>query len=326
MVQTATVLYPLLDTVVDTGVGIDVRRLKDTYVSSATATSVRNPTQNTTVERRFDPANAADETAVNAATTNDKKGWAYSAADMTPSAGAAAWLPAQTCTVNYDGNASSTGNGAVGANDVFTPRASLWKYDPATDTATLIVGASGTPVSFPAATPYATTYTASVALTVPESTFAAGEVLMVVIGGALACGAGLLGAARTFVVRYTHSSGTGANVTWSAGMGELAAMVGTAAGTAAAAGVASDVLGTVGSAAGVGAGAGVGAARADTVGVAVGVAAVVGAASSVAESVGVAAGTSTAAGQAAAVVGTVGTVTIGAGGGAVRRPIYVSDD
>lgn len=199
--QRANTLYPINSTTVDTGTGIDVRALSDTQPGATDSTqSVQNATQNTNAERTFDPATANDTTTNNAQTTNGKKGWAVPAAGMAPgNASCVTRLVAQTVTVAWNGVATGTGLGNTGINDVLTPKASLWKYNTSTDTATLIAGGSGTAISISAALAYSNTaYSASVAITVASDvSFGANEVLMVVIGGNVACGAGFLSGART---------------------------------------------------------------------------------------------------------------------------------
>lgn len=199
--QRAAALYPLNTTTVDTGTGIDVRYLDDVQPGATDSSqSVRNATQASNSERCFDPGNTLDTTVTNAATTLSKKGFALLLADMAvvDTTNCLATLVAQTATIAWTGTATGTGAGNVGANDVLTPRASLWKYSPSTDTATLIVGGSGTAVTISALLAYTNTaYSASVSLSVPLTTFTTSEVLYLQIGGNVACGAGLLSGART---------------------------------------------------------------------------------------------------------------------------------
>lgn len=199
--QRAGTLYPINSTTVDSGTGIDVRALSDTQPGATDGSqSILNATQNSNAERTFDPATASDTTTNNAQTTNGKKGWAIPTAGMAPgNANCVARLVAQTVTVAWGGLANGTGTGNAGVNDVLTPKASLWKYNTSTDTATLIAGNSGTAITKAATLAYSNSaYTASVAITIgTDVSFGANEVLMVVFGGNLACGAGLLGAGRT---------------------------------------------------------------------------------------------------------------------------------
>ncbi len=318
--QSAAVLYLINSTTVDTGTGIDVRALDDVEGGATDENqSVLNSVQGGTSERRFDPATTGSTTVSNAATTNDNKGWAVplSAAigDMVVvNTDCVAWLKAQSATVAWVGGITGTGTGAVGANDVFTPRASLWKYNTSSDTATLIVGGSGTATTLSAALPYGpTAYSSSVTLSVPETTFAANEVLMVVIGGQVACGAGLLGGARTCTVTVAVDVST-TNVTFATqGLRSLAQTTGSGAGSGTAAGSSSNVLGTIGAAVGAGSAAGVAGAIGGMTGSAAGTSTATAAASSVAGSTGSAAGTSTVAGLSSIVLGTIGTVTVGGG-------------
>lgn len=195
-----TTLYPINSTTVDTGTGIDVRALSSTEPGATDSTqSVRNSTQGSNVERCFDPANASVTTTTNAATTLSKLGYGVPDASMTDGdSNCTTTLNAQSVTVNWTGTASGTGTGNVGANDVFTPRASLWKYNTSSNTGTLIVGGSGTAITISALIAYTgTAYTAAVTLSVPATTFSANEILYLQMGGNVACGAGLLGGART---------------------------------------------------------------------------------------------------------------------------------
>jgi hypothetical protein len=327
--QTAAVLYLDNTVVVDTGDPPDVRKLNNTFATSGVTTSVNNSTQATSAERTFDPQSATGVTN-NAQTTHNDRGWAIPPADMTPADAAhAPFIAAQTLTVNINATATGTGTGAVGANDVYTPKASLWKYDPSTDTASLIIGGAGSASSFSAAVAYGpTAFTTSVSLSVPAATFASNEIMMIVIGGTLACGGGLAGGARTFTVRLLHSANT-TNLTFATqGLREMGEMTGSAAGVAAATAEVGTVLPLTGTAAGVGAATAVLAGVGATTGAAAAAAVTEGLTGSVSGTTGTAAGTASTAGEVVVVVGTVGTSAISGGGGAtvVRRPIYVFDD
>lgn len=327
--QTAAVLH-IDPTIVDQVAGsIDVRSLEGTFVAH-TATSIHNGTQDTEVERRWDPETNANTVTSNAATTNDRRGWAVPVADMaTGDAGNVAWIKAQTLTIDLRVGFQGTGTGDVGENDVYTPRASLWKYNPTTDGSTLIIGGSGSTVSQSAAVAYndSTPRSAQVVLSVPETMFTSAEVMMIVAGGALACGAGLLGGARTFAVRLATTE-TPIKLTFATqGLRELAETTGSAAGSATATGSTAKILGATGTAAGVGTVSGVMGAIGSATGTAAGTSTVDGQMSSVAATTGTAAGVATAAGVTGLILGTVGTVEVGGGGETtVRKPIYIFDD
>lgn len=198
--QRATTLYFETATTVDTGGSVDIRGLDTAVVETPDfSASILNSTQGSNAERRWDPATGSSTTTQNASTTQDGKGWAIPTAGMdNGDSRCTTRIVAQNVDVFMRGTASGTGTGGVGANDVLTPRASLWKWNTSTDTATLIIGGSGTAVTISAVLAYTNTeWQTTVSLTVPATTFAANEVLLVVVGGNLACGAGLLGGART---------------------------------------------------------------------------------------------------------------------------------
>lgn len=214
-IQRAATLYPINTTTVDTGAGIDVRALSDTQPgASDSSQSILNSGQGTNQEKTFDPATAqAAGTTNNAQTTLAKLGYAIPSASMTDGdSNCTTTLQAQTITVSWIGTATGTGTGNVGANDVLTPKASLWKYNTSTDTGTSIASGSGTAVTMSALLAYGpTAYSASVSISVSETSFSTNEVLYVQIGGNLACGAGLLGGARTTTWTLTVDD-TGTNL------------------------------------------------------------------------------------------------------------------
>lgn len=330
--QRAAVLYPIAQTIENTG-PINIRCLDDVQPGATVAgTTIVNSTQGTNAERRFNPLQGPNSDTTNAATTNGNKGFAIplsdAIGDMAVGAGSVAWLKAQTLTMNMSGAATGTGTGAIGANDALTPKVSLWRYDPVAHTGTLIVGGAGSAVSIPCTVAYSgTAWSGSVSVSVPETLFDADEILMIVVGGNLACGAATIGS-RTTTWRLDLDIST-TNLTFAtSGLLELAETTGSSSGSGAATGTGGMVLGTVGSAAGVGAASGVLGAVGGMVGSAAGSAAVAGLGSSVAGAVGTAAGSAVVSGQASIVLGTVGTVDIGGGGGItiIKRPIFLFDD
>lgn len=197
--QRATRLYLTNTTTVDSGSGIDIRALSATEGTDDNAQSIRNNTQGSSSERTFDPATDEVLTVANA-TAIQGEGWAVPLADMSDGdARCTTRLPAGEGALRLVGGATGTGSGGVGANDVWTPRMSLWKWNTSTNTGTLIVSASGTALTLSALLAYGpTAFDQTIDFTVPLTTFAANEVLFVQAGGLLACGAGLLGGARTF--------------------------------------------------------------------------------------------------------------------------------
>lgn len=214
-----TPLYLSNTVTVDTGTGIDVRALRSTNGTTDSTQSILNSTQGSNAERCFDPANASVTVVTNASSTLSKLGYGVPLASMGDGdSNCVTTLNSQTATVNWVGTAAGTGTGNVGANDVFTPRCSLWKYNTSANTGTLIVGGSGTAITISALIAYSgTAYTAAVTLSVPATTFAANEVLFIEMGGNLACGAGLLGGARTTTWTLSVDIST-TNITLSQGL------------------------------------------------------------------------------------------------------------
>ncbi len=195
------------NTVVDNSGTADIRRLTSAWTTYA-ITAVVNNNQGTNSERRFDPETGGDTTVSNASSATDGKGFAVPTADMaTVDAACVPSLAAQNMTLTFSVNFFGSGAG-TGGSDVWTPRASLWKWNTSTDTGTLIVGGSGTAVS---RTGVVAAYgpelkSGSVTLSVPATTFGANEVLMLVSGGNLAAAAGLGGGARSFAVRLNTAA------------------------------------------------------------------------------------------------------------------------
>lgn len=181
--QVASVLYPLKSAVVDSGGTVNIYNLSDTEPGATdNTTSISNTTKNTAVERTFSPGVGANTDANNAQTAQNGHGWAVPVADMVVDAACSVYLVAQTVTVNFTGFCSGTGTGT--GNDTFIPKASLWKWDPVANTATQITGTFGATITKGSTGgAYTSAFTASVALPIPSTTtFAAGELLFVVIG------------------------------------------------------------------------------------------------------------------------------------------------
>ncbi len=195
------------NTVVDNSSGADIRALVTSWTTYAiTACATNN--QGTNSERRWDPETGSETTVLNASTSQDGKGFAVPTADMaTVGAACVPSLAAQNLTVDFSVNFFGSGTGAAGANDVWTPRCSIWKWNTSANTATLIVGGSGSTVSNTALFAYGPVLKAGqVVLAVPATTFGTDEVLLLVACGNLACGAGALGGARSFAVRLNQAA------------------------------------------------------------------------------------------------------------------------
>lgn len=311
---TAAVLYPRNSTTIDTGTGIDIRLLADAQTAAAEAQSVTNSSQGTTSERTFDPANTG-VTAVASALTFQGEGYALRLAeDSTPAddTNCNAVVRAGTRTVNLAGSVAVTGTLNLGASHSLLPRASLWRYNPATDTAVLIVSGSGTTVTATAAG----AWTASVSLVLANPVeLLQGEVLLLQVGGLVGAGTGLLGGA-TSCTWTLNSNVAGTNLTFGQGhLAQVCSLTGTSAGTAAAAGTGGKVVPAMGAAAGVASASAVLGATKQSTGSATGTASATGGFGAVKGTAGSVTGTAAASGSGAVVKTTVGTVLVSSGGG-----------
>lgn len=190
-INRAAVLYPRNAATLDTGAGVDVRLLHSGNTGSNDVTqSAQFTNANDNVERTFDPATANVTNTNHAGTTLFKMGWALRLVDdMTPEDGTNcnAMLPAGTLTVNAVMVPTFSGTNPPTGQIAPTFRASLWRYDPSTDTGTLIAaGASDTSVSWTVATLGNESGVAKavvVPITVAAAVeFAAGEILLLQFG------------------------------------------------------------------------------------------------------------------------------------------------
>lgn len=338
-VTQALTLYPVNTTTVDTGSGIDVRFL-DTATGSSDATQTAAFTNsNSNVERTFDPGNAGVTNTNNAGTTLFKAGWALRLAnEMTPTddTNCDAYLPAQTVSVQFAATANQTGG--TYASGTFGPtfRASLWRYNPATDTGTLIAAGSTTARTWNAAGvggDLGTAKNVQFNISVPATVFAnskgtAAEILYLQIGfNTGTVPAPTLGTANwtvTLTVGFVNTF-----LSFATGLAELCYMNGTAAGVGAASASGAPVYPTVGSSAGAGSASGSLLAFKLGTGTAAGTGTATGAFGAVKTGVGTAPGIGAASGATAIVKPTVGTVNVASGGGTtiIRRPIFpVFDD
>ncbi len=188
--ERATTLYLRNNVTVDTGTGIDIRILDDVNggTNDITQTATATHTQDN-VERTFDPATAGVTNTNNAGTTLFKTGWALRLTeDMTPvdDTNCNAFLPAGTLTVNLNVTLQNAGGTDLGGTQQPTWRASLWRYNPSTDTGTLIAAGSNnsTTWSTVAVTGDAGTFkTVPVSIVVSTATeFSPGEILLLQTG------------------------------------------------------------------------------------------------------------------------------------------------
>lgn len=176
-IQRATVLYPVNTTTVDTGAGIDVRLLDSAQAGADDSTQTASFSHtNDNVERTFDPATGSVTNTNNAGTTLFKTGWALRLTqDMTPTDDTIcdAFLNSGTLTVNMNVNATQTGGTYTSGTFGPTFRASLWRYNPATDTGTIIASGSTTGTTWdltPVTGDIGTAKTASISINVASDT------------------------------------------------------------------------------------------------------------------------------------------------------------
>lgn len=173
-------LYPVNSTTVDTGAGIDVRLLDIAQAGADdTSQSAQFTHTNDSVERTYDPGNASVTNTNNANTTLFKTGWALRLLeDMTPPNDTVfdAFLNAGTLTVSMVITPSQAGGTYVSGTYQPTFRASLWRYNPATDTGTVIASGTSSSTSWdvtPATGDIGTAKTISVSIVVTDTTFGA---------------------------------------------------------------------------------------------------------------------------------------------------------
>jgi hypothetical protein len=173
-------LYTRNDVTVDSGGGVDIRRLDD--VNGATSASQTCNAAHTAdnQERTFDPATTGFVSNLDARNLQ-KLGWAVPTSDFTPSEGVAL-LAAQTVTVSMRVAVSWGGTPLTTPVSGAVFRASLWKYDPTTDAGTLIASGASSSQTWTAGQSGATR-TVTVPITVAaDETFAASETLLLQIG------------------------------------------------------------------------------------------------------------------------------------------------
>jgi len=217
--ERSSTLYLANGTTVDTGTGIDVRLLSATNggANDVTQTCTATHTQDN-VERTFDPATAGVTTAADA-TTLQKLGWALRLSnDMTPTddTNCDATLLAGTATVSIDVAITLSGGTTLSSNTP-TWKASLWRYNPSTDTGTLIGSGSNGTTAWNPATESGTFKTISISISVGSTvTFAAGEVLMLQVG----LNTGTLGNPLAGTITYTFTlriDNSTTKIAWAAG-------------------------------------------------------------------------------------------------------------
>lgn len=214
-------LYPRNDTTVDTGTGIDIRLLGSTAGSTDTTQTFTWTHAQDNIERTFDPATAAGATNTNnAGTTLFRMGYALRPTeDMTPvdDTNCDTILTTGTLTVNLETTITSAGGTLPSTADVtITHRASLWKYNPSTDTGTLI--AAGSQATTWTNAERGTYKTTAVSINIGSTvTFATGEVLLLQAGA----NSGTLGnpALGTQTYTFTLRLGSVTRIAFTSGQG-----------------------------------------------------------------------------------------------------------
>lgn len=318
-IETAATLYPDNATTVDTGAGIDVRRLNATAPAQNDSQSVVFTHTNDNVERTFDPANTGIS-ANNNASTLQRLGYALQLIpDMTPTddINCDAFLVAQSVTVNINSAANASGGTYVAGTYTPTMRASLWQYNPATDAGALIATGTDTSQSWTvgALGNLGTFLVSPVSLTIPATQFSQGSVLLLQIG----LNTGTVPNPTLGTANWTHTLRLGPTSLVFAvkGVRTLCPTVGTSTGSGTAFANAAQIKPTIGTATGTGAAIAVAGATKGTTGTAAGSGQALGQLAAVKGTVGTAAGAGQAVANLAVVKGTVGTINVSEGGGTV---------
>jgi hypothetical protein len=240
--QTAAVLYPVNSTTVDSGAGIDIRLLDSAQggADDDTQTVTATHTQDN-VERTFDPATAG-VTAVADARAFQGEGWALRLTeDMTPTddANCNAFLSPLNHVVNIQIAVNQSGGTYTGGTYAPSWRAALIRYNPATDTGTVVATSANNAVSWnytPATGDLGTfknlAITFNAAAQYPNGIeFSAGEILLLQIGvntGTIPNPT--LGTATwTYTLRVDNAN---TNISWASGQGicEVCKTTGSASG------------------------------------------------------------------------------------------------
>ncbi len=220
----AAVLYPRNGVTNDTGGAIDVRTIDDANggTNDATQTVTATHTEDN-ASRTFDPAtNGGVGTSPS---TLSKIGWSIPLAEMTPDDDTRcnSILPAGSLIVNVDVTLTAAGGtGNLGGTIVTTFQAALFKYNPSTDTGSLIAAGGNTQQwsTVPVTGDQGTFKVAACAVTVASVVeFAANEVLLLQLGFSAA---GTLPNPLTGTTTYTWTlrvDDANTNITWATDQG-----------------------------------------------------------------------------------------------------------
>ncbi|HEX6215266.1 MAG TPA: hypothetical protein VFZ38_10630 [Vicinamibacterales bacterium] len=327
-ILTAAIVYADNGTTVDTGTGIDVRRLNAANPAAANDTQTAAFTHtNDNVERTFDPANAGVTNTNHAGTTLFRCGYAFRLAeDSTPTddTNCNAFLPAQTLTVNVWSSANQSGGTYVSGTYGPTMRASLWRYNPATDAGVLIAAGSDTSQTW-AVTALNVFKNSPIAITVPATEILQGEILLLQVGFNTGTVPNpTLGTANWVHTMRVADPTNPTRINFVTGLRTLCASTGSSSASATVAGVSGLVKPGAGSAAGVATVAGVSGATKGSTGSSAGAATVAGVSAAVKGGTGSSAGIANVDGKAASVKGGTGTVVVssGGGGGTTIAPVF----
>lgn len=321
-IQTASVLYLSNSTTVDSGTGIDIRLLADTFDGTGEyTTSVRFTHTQDNVNRTFDPATSLVTTVADPHSFQGE-GWALRLTDdMTPvdDTNCNAVLTAGTITARVEARCNMNGGTNLGGTTNFTFKVSLWKYDPVANTGTVIAtGSQGNSWNTAALGDNNTYKVTNVSIVISDTVeFAQGEILLYQVG----VQSGTLPNASVGTTNFDVNLSIGLenhnrlNFDTGQGIAQVCFMTGASSGLAAASGAAVPVYPTTGSSAGIATVAGSLEAEKETTGTSSGTATTGGVFVAVKEVIGSSAGVATVSGVPSIVVPTTGTVTVSEGGG-----------
>lgn len=193
------------DVTVDTGAGVDVRRLDDANggATDSSQTCTATHTQDGAL-RTFDPATAGVTASTDVLNTLQKTGWALPMADITPvDTRCRARLPAGGAVLDASLTVARNAVPLISTTGV-TLRASLWRYNPTADTGTFIASSLSSATTFDLVLNVSQTKTLSLFMTwASDVVFERPETLYLQIG----VGCGTMGDPLTGTITYTFTLG-----------------------------------------------------------------------------------------------------------------------
>jgi hypothetical protein len=202
------------DVTVDSGAGIDVRRLDDANSGAGDSSQTAVGTHTSDNQgRTWDPATAGVSTPTDPLALQ-RLGWALPLADITPAdTRCKARLPAGNATLAAPVTMTRANAAPLTACTNFTLQASLWRYKPSTDAGVFIASAVSAGQTYDLVLQPSATFNLSLTLTwAADVVFERDEVLLLQIG----CGTGNLGNPALGTTNYTFTLQIDA-----AGAGEL---------------------------------------------------------------------------------------------------------